>query len=123
MLATEHGVRTVSPLYIRAARTMGSKGLHLWARVLIPASLPSVIGGMKQGWAFAWRSLMAAEIYVTILSGYGLGWLLHNGRETLDMSQVLGVMIIIVIVGLFADRILFAPAENWIRSRWGLDKA
>lgn len=123
MLATEHGVRTVPPLYSRAARTMGSKGIHLWTRVLIPASLPSVISGMKQGWAFAWRSLMAAEIYVTILSGYGLGWLLHNGRETLDMSQVIGVMLVIVAIGLLADRILFAPAENWLRARWGLDKA
>ncbi len=123
MLATEHGVRTVPPLYSRAARTMGSKGLHLWTRVLIPASLPSVISGMKQGWAFAWRSLMAAEIYVTILSGYGLGWLLHNGRETLDMAQVIGVMLVIVAIGLLADRIIFAPAENWLRARWGLDKA
>ena len=123
MLATEHGVRTVPPLYSRAARTMGSKGLHLWTHVLIPASLPSVISGMKQGWAFAWRSLMAAEIYVTILSGYGLGWLLHNGRETLDMAQVIGVMLVIVTIGLLADRIIFAPAENWLRARWGLDKA
>jgi NitT/TauT family transport system permease protein len=122
MLATEHGVRTVPPLYVRAARTMGSRGLHLWWRVLLPAALPAVIGGMKQSWAFAWRSLMAAEIYVTILTGCGLGWLLHNGREVLRMDQVMGVMLIIVIVGLTADRILFAPAENRIRARWGLDK-
>jgi NitT/TauT family transport system permease protein len=57
----------------RAARTMGSKGLHLWTRVMVPASLPFLVSGMKQGWAFAWRSLMAAEIYVTILTGFGLG--------------------------------------------------
>ncbi len=122
MLATESGVRTVPPLYIRAANTMGSKGLHLWAKVLIPASLPTVMGGMKQSWAFAWRSLMAAEIYVTILSGYGLGWLLHNGRETLNMAQVLGVMLIIVAVGLIVDRVIFSPGEEWVRSRWGLNR-
>ncbi|MDR2862287.1 MAG: ABC transporter permease [Puniceicoccales bacterium] len=122
MLATEQGVRTVPPLYIRAARTMGSGGLHLWRRVLLPAALPVVMSGMKQGWAFAWRSLMAAEIYVTILSGYGLGWLLHNGREMLRMDQVIGVMLLIVLIGLAADRALFAPAEKWLRARWGLDK-
>jgi NitT/TauT family transport system permease protein len=122
MLATEHGLRTVPPLHIRAARTMGSKGFHLWTRVLVPAALPSVMGGMKQGWAFAWRSLMAAEIYVTILSGYGLGWLLHNGREILRMDQVLGVMLLIVLIGLGADHILFAPVERRLRARWGLDR-
>jgi NitT/TauT family transport system permease protein len=122
MIATEQGVRTVSPLYIRAARTMGSRGLHLWFRVFIPASLPAVMGGMKQGWAFAWRSLMAAEIYVVMLSACGLGWHLHNGREALLMDQVIGIMLVIVLVGLAADRILFASAEKWLRARWGLDK-
>jgi NitT/TauT family transport system permease protein len=65
LLATSDGVRSVPPIYIRAARTMGSRGMHTWLRVTFPASLPFVITGMKQGWAFAWRSLMAAEIYVT----------------------------------------------------------
>ena len=59
--------------YARAAHTMGSRGLHTWLRVILPASLPFIVSGMKQGWAFAWRSLMAAEIYVTILTGFGLG--------------------------------------------------
>src|SRR6185312_5833236 len=67
MIATDNGARTISPAYARAARTMGSQGFHQWLRVVVPASLPFLISGMKQGWAFAWRSLMAAEIYVTIL--------------------------------------------------------
>ena len=69
---------------------MGSDGFHQWTRVILPASLPFLVSGMKQGWAFAWRSLMAAEIYVTILSGFGLGQLLHYGRELNAMDQVIG---------------------------------
>jgi NitT/TauT family transport system permease protein len=72
ILATETGVRNVNPIYIRAANTMGSSGLHTWVHVMFPASLPFIVSGMKQGWAFAWRSLMAAEIYVTIVTGFGL---------------------------------------------------
>ena len=73
IIATDTGVRNVPPIYARAARTMGSRGLHTWLQVMLPAALPFIVSGMKQGWAFAWRSLMAAEIYVTILSGFGLG--------------------------------------------------
>ena len=68
-----------------------------WTRVILPASLPFLVSGMKQGWAFAWRSLMAAEIYVTILTGFGLGHLLHYGRELNAMDQVIGIMLVIVV--------------------------
>lgn len=122
MLATENGIRSVPPLYIRAARTMGSKNLHLWARVMFPAALPSIFSGMKQGWAFAWRSLMSAEIYVYILSGIGLGWMLNAGREEMNVEKVYGVMLVIIIVGLVMDRLCFAPVERWLRERWGLEK-
>ena len=120
IIATENGVRTMPPMYLRAARTMGSKGMHTWIKVILPASLPYLVGGMKQGWAFAWRSLMAAEIFVTILTGFGLGQLLHYGRELHAMDQVVAVMLIIVVIGLVADRILFSPWENFLRRRWGL---
>ena len=72
--------------------------------MILPASLPFLVSGMKQGWAFAWRSLMAAEIYVTILTGFGLGHLLHYGRELNAMDQVIGVMLVIVVIGLLADQ-------------------
>ena len=93
--------------------------MHLWTRVMLPASLPFLVSGMKQGWAFAWRSLMAAEIYVTILTGFGLGQLLHYGRELHAMDQVIGTMAIIVIIGLLADRMLFSPWERLLHRRWG----
>jgi NitT/TauT family transport system permease protein len=119
IIATESGVRNVPPIYARAARTMGSKGLHTWLKVMLPASLPFVVSGMKQGWAFAWRSLMAAEIYVTILSGFGLGHLLHYGRELHAMEQVIAIMLVIIAIGLLADKILFSPWERFLHRRWG----
>ena len=119
VIATDTGVRTIPPIYARAARTMGSRGLHTWVKVMMPASLPFIVSGMKQGWAFAWRSLMAAEIYVTILTGFGLGHLLHYGRELQAMDQVVGVMFVIVIIGLLADKILFSPWERFLHRRWG----
>jgi NitT/TauT family transport system permease protein len=122
MLATEAGVRNVPPIYVRAARTMGSRGLHTWAYVVLPASLPFVVSGMKQGWAFAWRSLMGAEIFITIVTGLGLGNLLHYGRELNAMEQVLGIMVVIVAIGLVADIILFSPFEKFMHRRWGTAK-
>jgi NitT/TauT family transport system permease protein len=74
---------------------------------------------MKQGWAFAWRSLMAAEIFVSILTGFGLGQLLNFGRELHAMEQVIGIMVVIVVIGLLADKIFFAPIEKFLHRRWG----
>ncbi len=119
IIATNDGVRTMPPIYLRAARTMGSQGLHTWMKVILPASLPYLVGGMKQGWAFAWRSLMAAEIFVTILTGFGLGQLLHYGRELHAMDQVVAIMIVIIFIGLLADRIFFSPWERFLHRRWG----
>src|SRR5213593_2143962 len=121
IIATDTGVRNVPPIYRRAALTMGSKHLHIWFKVILPSALPFIVSGMKQGWAFAWRSLMAAEIIVTILTGFGLGHLLHYGRELHAMDQVLGIMFVIVVIGLVADKIVFAPAERFLRRRWGTE--
>ena len=123
VIATDTGVRTIPPIYARAARTMGSSAIHKWVYVILPASLPFLISGMKQGWAFAWRSLMAAEIYVTILTGFGLGHLLHYGRELNAMDQVIGIMLVIVTIGLLADKILFSPWERFLHRRWGTGRS
>src|SRR3954451_8096098 len=119
VIATDTGVRNVPPIFRRAALTMGSKRLHIWFKVILPAALPFVVSGMKQGWAFAWRSLMAAEIFVTILTGFGLGQLLHFGRELSAMEQVIGIMVVIVVIGLLADKIFFSPVERFLHRRWG----
>jgi len=123
VIATDTGVRTLPPIFARAARTMGSGPFHRWFHVILPASLPYLISGMKQGWAFAWRSLMAAEIYVTILTGFGLGHLLHYGRELNSMDQVIGIMLVIVLIGLLADKILFSPWERFLHRRWGTGRS
>jgi len=119
-LAAESSFRNVPTALIEVARVMGSRGLHTTFHVLLPAALPQLFSGMKQGWAFAWRSLMAAEIYVTVLSGLGLGQLLHYGRELHAMEQVMGVMIIILAIGLSLDRLVFLPVENRMRVRRGI---
>ncbi len=115
--ATEAGVKNTPPLYLRAARNLGARGWRMYARVIFPAALPSIITGMKLGWSFAWRSLMAAELlYVSL----GLGHLLMIGRELNDMSQVVAVMLVIIAIGLIVDRVVFAPIEARVRERWGL---
>lgn len=119
VIATSAGARNIPPIYARAARTMGSEGLDKWTHVILPAALPYVVSGMKQGWAFAWRSLMAAEIFVTILTGFGLGQVLQYGRELSAMDQVIGVMLVIVVIGLLADKVLFSPWERFLHRRWG----
>jgi NitT/TauT family transport system permease protein len=119
VIATSNGARSIPPIYARVARTMGSEGLDKWTRVILPASLPFLVTGMKQGWAFAWRSLMAAEVFVTILTGFGLGHLLHYGRELSAMDQVIGIMLVIIGIGLVSDKSLFAPWERFMHRRWG----
>jgi NitT/TauT family transport system permease protein len=123
LLATEHGVGSVPPIYVRAARTMGSKRLHTLTKVVFPASLPFILSGMKQGWAFAWRSLMAAEIYITAMPETGLGMHLDNGRSLMAIDQVLGVMFVIVVVGLVIDKALFSPMERALHHRWGTGRS
>ncbi len=116
-LSTADGVRNTPPLYLRAGKTLGARGLQLYLRVILPASFPAIVSGMKLGWSFAWRSLMAGELlYVSM----GLGQLLSMGRELNDMSQVLAVMLVVVAIGLAVDRALFSQIESRVRDRWGL---
>jgi NitT/TauT family transport system permease protein len=118
-IATEGAVRAVPPLYVRAARTMGSRRLRLYTRVILPASLPGIVTGLKLGWTFAWRSLMAGELLY--VSG-GLGQLLTLGRELNDMARVLAVMVVIVALGLLFEKLLFGTVEKHVRERWGYEQ-
>lgn len=115
-LAAEDGVRNVPPLFIRAARNLGARGWRLYLQVIFPAAFPSIVTGMKLGWSFAWRALMAAEL---LYGNVGLGELLSMGRELNDMAQVLSVMIVIILLGLGVDRIVFSRLERNVRLRWG----
>ena len=114
--ATQTSIRQIPPLWVRAGRNMGATGSKLYLHVLLLAALPTVFEGMRQGWSFAWRSLMGGELlFVTA----GLGHLLNMGRELNDMSQVLAVMILIVAIGLVTEGLLFSVAEKKLAARWG----
>jgi NitT/TauT family transport system permease protein len=116
-LGVDAGIKNTPPVYIKAARNMGSQGLAPSVQVILPAALPSIITGLKQGWTFAWRSLMAAElIYVTV----SLGGLLEGGRDFGDTAQVFAIMFIIVLIGIAIEASIFGPLERTIRKRWGL---
>lgn len=118
--STVAGVKNVPPLYLRAGLNMGAHGYVLLWEVVLPAALPSILSGLKQGWSFAWRSLMAAELLFVNL---GLGHLLSVGRELNDMSQVLAVVLVILIIGIAVEMGVFAPLERHLRVRWGLQKS
>lgn len=116
-LATDDGVKNIPPIYLRAASTMGARGLRRFWYVILPAALPSIITGMKLGWSFAWRSLMAGEmLYVSL----GLGHLLMMGRELNDITLIFAVMLLIMIIGIIVDKVLFGMLEKEMRVRWGL---
>lgn len=119
-LATMSGIKNVNPLYLRAAKTLGAKGLKGYWNVVLPAALPELLSGMKQGWAFAWRGLMAGEM---LSATKGLGQVLMAGRDWGGISQVVAVMLVIIFLGLTVDKIFFSQIEANIRHRWGLDRA
>ena len=117
-MATVDGVKNIPPIFLKAAATMGARGVRRYINVILPAALPSVVTGMKLGWSFAWRSLMAGEMLFVSL---GLGHLLMMGRELNDIRQVIAVMLLIVLIGMLVDRMIWGRLERRIRERWGLE--
>ncbi len=119
-IATSSGILNIPPLYLRAARTLGTPAYAMPYRVIIPAALPSIVTGIKLGWTLGWHGVVSAEL---IKSSVGLGYLLYMGRELNDASQVLAIMVLTILFGLALDRFLFGRIEKGIRARWGLDTA
>jgi NitT/TauT family transport system permease protein len=116
-LAMEDGRKQMPKIYSMAGRNLGASGFQLFLHVLLPASLPFVVSGLKQGWAFAWRSLITAEMLYLSL---GLGQVLMMGRDLNDMSAVIAVMILIVAIGYVIDGIVFKSIERHLQRKWGL---
>ncbi|UGB31856.1 ABC transporter permease [Metabacillus sp. B2-18] len=112
------GIKNVPPLYIKAAQTMDYKGLSLFWKVMIPASIPYVVTGIRLAWAFAWRALMAGELLST---GPGLGYKLKFASDFGDMSLVLAIMIMIMVIGVIVDLLFFQRIEKNVMKKWGLD--
>jgi sulfonate transport system permease protein len=113
------GVDHVQPLLVRVGRVMGARGLALYRHVILPAALPSFVGGLKQGWAFAWRSLMAGELLSVVAHQPSLGQQLQFAREFADAQQLLALMIVIFAIGVTVDSV-FSAADRAVRKRWGL---
>jgi NitT/TauT family transport system permease protein len=119
-LAMEDGRKQMPKIYGMAGRNLGARALQLFWHVLLPASLPFIVSGLKQGWAFAWRSLITAEmLYVSL----GLGQVLMMGRETSNMNAVIAVMFLIVALGYIVDGLIFKSMERHLQHKWGLTPA
>ncbi|MFD3791971.1 ABC transporter permease [Streptomyces cyaneofuscatus] len=115
------GVDQVPPLFLRAGRTLGATGIRGTWHIVLPAALPGYLAGLKQGWAFSWRSLMAAEIIASSPElGLGLGQLLENGRSNFDMPGVFLSILLILFVGIAIDLLIFSPLERWVLRSRGL---
>ncbi len=118
--ATKAGFDNVPRILSMAGRNLGAKGPQLFRHVLLPASLPYLVDGLRQGWAFAWRSLITGEmIYISL----GLGQLLMTGRDLNDINLVVAVMVLIAALGYFVDGILFRRLDTSLRQRWGMASA
>jgi NitT/TauT family transport system permease protein len=115
------GLKQVPPLFDRVGRVLGLSTLGRIRYVLLPAALPGYLGGLRQGWAFAWRSLMAAELITYSPSlGQGLGQLLNIGRELSQMTLVITSIALILVVGIAIELLVFAPIERRVLVRRGL---
>ncbi|GAA3205589.1 hypothetical protein GCM10020256_01040 [Streptomyces thermocoprophilus] len=115
------GIDQVPPLYLRAGRTLGATGLKGTWHITLPAALPGYVAGLKQGWAFSWRSLMAAEIIASSPDlGIGLGQLLEYGRNASDMAMVFEAIVLVLTVGVAIDLLVFSPLERRVLRSRGL---
>ena len=122
-LVLRDGLRMIPPLYPRAGLMLGARGWKLYYYVLLPASLPALAGSLRTGFSFAWRSLMGAELIFVVQKWRGLGFLLQTGRDFSDVAQVVAVMAIMVIIGMLADRWVFAILQKRVQTRFGLATA
>lgn len=116
-ISVDNAIKNVEPIYIKAALTMGAGKRQLYRHVILPASLPELVSGLKQGWSFAWRALMSGEVMTTSI---GLGQTLIMGRDLADINQVMLVMVVIVVVGIVIDKCVFTVIEKRILTKRGL---
>jgi NitT/TauT family transport system permease protein len=119
-IALRDGLRTMPPLYRRAGLMLGATGWKLYRYVLIPASLPAFATSLRQGFSFAWRSLLGAEMLLTAITWHGLGFMLQTGREIGGPADVIAIMIVMVLIGILADRWVFARLQQSVNARFGL---
>jgi NitT/TauT family transport system permease protein len=115
-----NGIDQIPPVLLRASRVLGARGFAAFRHVVLPAALPSFVGGLKQGWAFAWRSLLAGELLVQIVGTKSLGFRLETERSFADADGIMAVMMVIFVIGVVVDALFFGKIERTIRRRYGL---
>ena len=116
-LSTKNAMKNIPSNLIRAAQTLGSRGLHLYQNVIIKAMIPELVTGLRLSWAFAWRALIAGELFI---SGSGIGQTLELGRSLADMAQVIAMITTIGVIGFLTENIFFGTIEKRVRLAWGL---
>jgi NitT/TauT family transport system permease protein len=114
------GADNIPPIQLRAGKVLGAKGVSMYRYIVLPGSMPGFVGGLKQGWAFAWRSLMAGELIVVIIGKPSVGALLQLNRNLSDAEGLLAMMIVILVIGILVDSLVFGRLEREVRRRWGL---
>lgn len=114
------GVDNIPPLLLRAGQVLGARGYAKYRHVVFPAALPGFVAGMKQAWAFAWRSLLSGELIVQIAHRPSLGQTLNNAANQNDYTGLMAAMVLILIVGLLLDAVLFGRLERVVLERRGL---
>lgn len=114
------GVDSIPPLLLRAGRAMGARGMDSYRYVVLPAALPSFVDGLKQAWAFAWRSLIAGELLVIIANQPSIGVELQFARELSDIDGMLAILAVILILGTVLDSLVFTTLSRHIKRRRGL---
>lgn len=114
------GVDTIPPLLLRAGRVLGATGAARLRHVVMPAALPSFVGGLKQGWSFSWRSLLAGELLVIIANKKSIGSQMEFARQFSNAEQLIGLMLVVLVIGIVVDAAVFGTIERRIRRRWGL---
>jgi sulfonate transport system permease protein len=113
------GIDYVPRTWLRAGQVLGMKGIAKYRHLILPASLPSFISGLKQGWAFSWRSLMAGELLVIVPGALSIGVRMQQARDLTEASLVISYIIVVLIIGILID-LLFNMADSSLRRRWGL---
>jgi len=117
------GFQSVPETLRMAGRNYGLSGLRLVLHILVPAALPSILSGLKIGWAFAWRTLIAAELVFGTTSGQGgLGWYIFQNRNELYTDKVFAGLAAVILIGLFIENVVFRPLETITVRRWGMQR-
>ncbi|GID95841.1 ABC transporter permease [Amorphoplanes digitatis] len=113
------GIDYVPRTWLRVGQVLGMNGLSRYRYLILPASLPSFISGLKQGWAFSWRSLMAGELLVIVPGALSIGVRMQQARDLNEAALVISFIIVVLVIGILID-VLFNAADNALRKRWGL---